>query len=154
MKFTTEQLRDIADKEIVDDLEDGRVAFFVASQILEQTRWGYREQVIFRVENRDSLDETWYGFDYEVGSGDADIEFADYLIGPYEVEPYLEMVTKWRKKMKVYAVTYFDGDADITSKIFREESLAKKYVEIQNKKYPESKHSGGPIWGVIELEVE
>lgn len=54
---------------------------------------------------------------------------------------------------KIYAVTYYDGDSDITLKLFRYQQMAEKYVAIKNKKEPATKHSGGDYYNVVEMEV-
>jgi len=56
--------------------------------------------------------------------------------------------------MKVYAVTYYNGDADVTIKIFSKKENAKKYVAEGNKQDPSGKHSGGAYYNVIEWKVD
>lgn len=55
---------------------------------------------------------------------------------------------------KIYAVTYYDGDSDITLKLFRDQQMAEKYVEIKNKKEPATLHSGGDYYNIVEMELE
>lgn len=54
---------------------------------------------------------------------------------------------------KIYTVTYYDGDSDVTIKLFRDQKMAEKYVEIKNKKEPATKHSGGDYY-IVEMELE
>lgn len=56
--------------------------------------------------------------------------------------------------MKIYTVTYYDGDSDITIKLFHDQKMAEKYVAIKNKKEPATKHSGGDYYRVVEMELE
>lgn len=55
---------------------------------------------------------------------------------------------------KIYAVTYYDGDSDVTIKLFRDQKMAEKYVSIKNKQEPATKHSGGDYYRVVEMELE
>lgn len=55
---------------------------------------------------------------------------------------------------KIYTVTYYDGDSDITIKLFRDQKMAEKYVAIKNKKEPATKYSGGDYYRVVEMKLE
>ena len=56
--------------------------------------------------------------------------------------------------MKVYAITYYDGDSDVTIKIFGKKKSAEQYVSRKNKLQPMTKHSGGPYYSLVEWKVE
>lgn len=55
---------------------------------------------------------------------------------------------------KIYTVTYYDGDSDVTIKLFRDQKMAERYVAIKNKKEPATKHSGGDYYNIVEMELE
>jgi hypothetical protein len=56
--------------------------------------------------------------------------------------------------MKVYAITYYTGDADITIKVYKDKSKAEEHAQLLNLSQPATKHSGGPYYSLVEWEVE
>lgn len=65
----------------------------IEDRFLEPTRWGYRHQVVFRFEG------IYYGFTYEYGAGDSEIDFEPSAV--YHVLPKQVVTTLWRKSEPV-----------------------------------------------------
>lgn len=78
----------------------GKLAGFdlVETNVLDQTRWGYIQQVIISKLDEHGEDESYWAFQYEEGSGDSDIDFDPSI--PEQVTQVEETVTVWKKVEK------------------------------------------------------
>jgi hypothetical protein len=56
--------------------------------------------------------------------------------------------------MKVYAITYYTGDADVTFKVYKKKSTALRVLNVMNLMEPATQHSGGDFYNLVEWEVE